>query len=257
MVTQTRPRIAEILEREFLFRKSKNPQFSLRAFAKYLGVGKTVLSDTLALRRHPSRRNCIKIGERLGLSPREIRTLISKSNFDRSEPLNDSDFLNLDTDTFHVISDWFYFAILNLAKLKGNRSDPFWVGRRLGISPIQARLAVNTLKRLGLIDVRGTRLVRTSKPILTKTDVPSSALRAHQKQNLTLAEASIDRDPVDMREFSSVTMPVNTLRLKEVKRRILEFKEDIASELEAGECTEVYTLAVQLFPLTKLKGTNL
>ena len=57
----------------------------------------------------------------------------------------------VDLDTFAVISDWYHYAILSLLEVTDARLDPRWISKRLGINRLEARLAIERLKRLSLI----------------------------------------------------------------------------------------------------------
>ncbi len=59
-------------------RKARNPNYSLRAFALYLGVGRTTLSEVLRTRRQMSRKNALKIAERLSLESDQVHSLITQ-----------------------------------------------------------------------------------------------------------------------------------------------------------------------------------
>ena len=64
-----------ILQDQLSKRKERNKFYSLRAFARDLGIGSTTLSDVLAQKRQLSKSNIIKISEKLSLSPLEIERL--------------------------------------------------------------------------------------------------------------------------------------------------------------------------------------
>lgn len=55
------------------------------------------------------------------------------------------------------------------------------------------------------------------------------------------------------REFTFITMAVDKSKMIEAKTMIREFRDKLCAYLEEGEKTEVYELAIQLFPRTKLK----
>lgn len=230
---------------ELAARKAKNPSYSLRALARDLGVNVTSLSLVLAERRLLSKQTLTKIAAKLELSPVE-RQALENDTVDCEEELLVKD------DIFKMMSDWYYFAILSLAKTKKPKSEPAWIARRLGISEEQAESAVRRLERLGYIECRGERLVRTVVPLRTTHDVPSDSLRKYHKQNLKLAERSIDEDPVNLRDISSTTMPIDLSKLPQAKAAIGKFRKKMAKLLTSGgDSTEVYTIAVQLYPVTR------
>jgi hypothetical protein len=60
---------------------------------------------------------------------------------------------------------------------------------------------------------------------------------------------------VDEREYCSVTVAADPAKIKKLKEMIREFKLKVTRELEQGRPKEVYTFAMQLFPVT-LNGGN-
>lgn len=228
-------------------------KFRKWAFARDLGVSPATLSQALSHKRNVSLRNTQKNAASLALSPEEAHRLFTAKQKKRTP--GGETFLEWEEDRFRLIADWYYFAILSLARIRHAHAAPEWVARRLGVSVFEALTALTRLKRLGLISSKGGKLFRTSQSIMTGHAVPSAALRKHQKQNLKLAAQSIDRDPLARRENSSVTMAIDPRRIADAKRRILKFKKSLSNYLEKGTATEVYTVAIHLFPAFQGKET--
>lgn len=245
-----RPGYREILLGELTERKARNPLYSIRAFARDLGVGVTTLSDVLASRRHLSPTNLEKIATRIQLSPTELAASRREIRHQAGPPAGPEAELRLQEDAFRLISDWYYFALLSLARLPQSRADAVWIARRLGISPLEARDALQRLQRLGYIATDGVRLRRTASPIRTTENVPSAAIRHHHRQNLRRAEAALDGVEVSRREISSVTLACDRRQLAAAKRMIAEFKGAFEKRFAHRRPNEVYTLGVQFFPAT-------
>src|SRR4051812_24878235 len=100
-----------ILRNEFVVRFQHNPSYSLRAFARFLEVDQSHLTKILNGVYSPSMKFMQKVGRKLGISPAQI-SKTAKTNF---TPLPD--------DEFKIISEWFHFAILELAKTKDFKTD--------------------------------------------------------------------------------------------------------------------------------------
>jgi uncharacterized protein (TIGR02147 family) len=246
--------VKNILLQELARRRTRNSAYSLRAFARDLQVGVTTLSDVLGDKRSLSKTNLQKVIARLSVSPAEAEKLWGDYRETVNKPLEIDDRTLLDEDTFRLIADWQYLAILNLAKIKNNQARPEWIAERLGLDPGTAEEALSRLYRLELIKkVRG-QMVRTAKPLTTSKDIPSAAIRKHHSQNLLLAEKSLHRDNVQQREFGSVTMAVNPENLPQAKAILLKTRNKLADLLQVGPVSEVYTLSFQLFPLTQLQN---
>jgi hypothetical protein len=68
-------RLREHLERELQRRRHKNPRYSMRSFARYLGLHHSSLSRLIAARSAASETTVRQVGQRLGLSEVDISVL--------------------------------------------------------------------------------------------------------------------------------------------------------------------------------------
>lgn len=243
-----------LLVRELAERKQKNPLFSLRAFARQLKISPALLSLLINGKKKVTAKVAGHLIDRLNLSSSEALELLDDA-FPLKEKLKSpkSELQVLSEEQFNLISDWVHFAILELAELKTNSSNARWIASELGVDLARVLTAVQRLQRLGLLKIANGRMQKTSRPLTTTTDVPSSAIRRFHKQNLELAKEKIDSIPVELREFTSITTPVSLKKLKRVKSLINEFKHRMNEELDGADASEVYTLSIQLFPLTKVE----
>ncbi|MBI2522032.1 MAG: TIGR02147 family protein [Bdellovibrio sp.] len=239
----------EIIQREYLKRKSKNQAYSLRAFSNYLGIGIASLSSFIAGKRNLSKKNMIKVADRLSLPPLEQELFISQANKKTSSV--DIERLQLQEDTFHLISDWYHYGILELCAIKSHKNSSSWVAWKLGISELEATLAINRLMKLGLLKKRGTNFYRDTPPLTTKTDVPDRAIRSRHHQILELAKISLEHDPIDKRHFWETTFALSPEKYEEAKKLIIASSRKIVKLLESGTPKEVYSLSINLFPLKK------
>ncbi|MGZ3689175.1 MAG: DUF4423 domain-containing protein, partial [Bdellovibrionota bacterium] len=95
------------------------------------------------------------------------------------------------------------------------------------------------------------RYLQDGEQATTTNGVPSAALRSYHQQNLRLAAISLERDPLAVRDISSLTMAIDPSEFEEAKRLIQQFKKKISTLFKSKNPTEVYTLGIQLFPVSK------
>jgi len=241
----------ELLSREFDRRRYRNPMYSLRAFSRDLGIGSTSLSDLLACKRKLSRKNLQKIAKKLALSPKEENALLLEGKGTKKPTIAEIETIQLAEDTFRLISEWHYIAILNLAKIKNNQASAKWIATRLGISEEEAQTAIATLQRMKFIEIQNNKLVRTALSLSTTRDIPSAAIKKYHHETLDLAQDALDKIDINLREFSAITMAIDLNQLEKAKDILMSTKRKISKLLEGGNPTEIYTLSFQLFPLTK------
>lgn len=243
----------QLLENALLSRQEKNPLYSLRAFSRFLEVSPAQLSQILSGKRKLSQKHASRFADRLGLSPREktdFLTSLIAPEIALTHSAENAARENLKEEEFRSIAEWYHFAILSLLETKNAKSDPRWISRRLGIPIATANEAIERLVKLGILE-RTTKLKQCRPPLQVVSDIPSAAIRKHHRQTLQLAENRLETTPKEMREYHSITFPANPARLKNVEKIIDRFLTDISKEMEDQDASEVYTLAVQLFPATK------
>jgi uncharacterized protein (TIGR02147 family) len=243
----------ERLQAEFRKRQAKNPQLSLRSFARWLEVSPAQLSQILSRRRALTPKTAQKIAGKLSFSPREKMRFLAgvspQADAASREWEGDQRRARLEEDRFRLIADWYHFAILSLTKTPGAKADPRWISRRLGISVATARGAVERLERLGIVETK-PRFRQVSPPMEVLPTVPSEAVRKFHAQNLAVAAEKLERVPMARRNFQGITFAANPARLPEVESLIDRFLGEVADLFEETSPTEVFTLAVQLFPVT-------
>jgi plasmid maintenance system antidote protein VapI len=240
-----------ILTTHLTDRKRRNSQFSLRSFAKLLEISPGQLSSLINGKKNLTTKQAVKIIEKLNLSEEDsldlIRGLHPKLKDLKVESLEEN---VLTEDQFRMISNWHHFAVLSLGSVRDNQATAKWVSDRIGIDPTSAQLVLERLARLEMIEIKNGKFRQSSKPLNTKTEIPSRVIRDYHHQNLRLAAEKLENVAVELREFSAITMAVDARKLAKAKKMINEFKQRLCKELETREATEVYTLSMQLFPLT-------
>ncbi|MBO9665587.1 MAG: TIGR02147 family protein [Bdellovibrio sp.] len=251
--------IRKLLQIEFTRIKTKNPQYSLRSFARSLGVVPSALSEIMNSDRAITKKMGEKILTRLAVPPDRYFQLISKLGSQNipgmMEDSVDPSFIQMNNDHYHVITEWYYYAILSLVEIKGFKESPEWIARRLNITAREAEQALVRLERLEML-VRNSsgRLRPSDVNFTTAADVANIAVRQRHLQNLDLAKRSLETDSVDIRDFSEMTMAVDVKKMGEAKQLIKKFRRDLCKFMEDGTKKEVYKICVQLFPLSKELG---
>lgn len=230
------------LQTEFTRRCRVNSRYSIRAFAKQLDINQSTLTQILNGKRKVSKKFIDNMEEKVGV----------KFHF-QSVGQNDLDFKYsiLSVDAFTVIADWYHYAILEFTAVKNFKSDPKWIAQKLGITVSEVNMAVDRMVRLGMIKKKNGKIQRSKQHVANYTEgVTSGAHKEFQRQLLTKALQAIDNCPQDKKDITSITMPANSKKIKEVKEKIRKFRREICDYLEDGNHDSVYQMCVQLFPLT-------
>jgi len=226
--------------------RARNPSFSMRAFAKRIGVAQSVLSQVLNGKRPLTPKTAARALEGLGQDPASIEKILGGKAVPAPEA-----YTNLSMDSFQLIAEWYHYAILSLAETEGFRGTPRAVAKRLGISPQTAEEALARLFRLGLLEKKEGRVVASGRQLEAISAVPHVALRKANQENLRLAEEAFAEVAVEQRDFTAITLCFDPDRMEEARTMIKAFRRSFDRAMEAGRKREVYKLCVQLFPLSK------
>lgn len=233
-------------------RKKKNSQYSLRSLAKGIEISPSQLSSIINKKKKLSPKQAIKIIQKLNLTELESLELLSDIHPELKNALNRKmELRQLSGDEFSLISNWIHFAILSLSYLKDNKASCSWIANQLNVPEDDVEPAFRRLEKLGIVEIRGQKFYQTSKPLTTTADIPSEAIRSHHRQNMQKALVALDNLSVLEREFSSITLPIDFQDMQKAKDMINEFKKKLYKELKCDDPSDMYTLSLQFFPLTK------
>jgi uncharacterized protein (TIGR02147 family) len=237
--------------------QTKNPGFSLRSFARRLQITPAELSLILNGKRRVTQKMAAKLVDRLALPPAQAERLMAAlpARLPRRKSAVPSVLksIQLSSDEFNVIADWYHLAVLSLAETDGFEGRPEWIAQRLGIRLREAQSAVQTLLRLGMLEEGAQGLRATGKEFRTSTDVPDASVRKNHAQGLELARAALDEVPIELRDFGASIIAADPDLLPAAKQRLRELRREMVELLESGKKKEVYRLSVQLIPLSRGK----
>lgn len=233
----------------------KNPHFSLRAFARRVEISPTVLSRILSGKRNLTFNLAVRIADALLFTPEEREELFSyftKKNEKDANAQEDKNERQITLECFNAMKDWYHYGITQLLQVKGFVEDYQWIASMLSISSLEAKLAVDRLLRLEILerDENG-KLHRTATHFTTTSEVASSGLRHFQKQILEKSIISLEEDSLDERDITSITVAINEDKIKEAKLEIKKFRMRMSEFMSEGEKTRVYNLGIHLIPLSK------
>lgn len=242
---------SEILLKKYQEGHRKNARWSQRAFAKRLGLSSGALSEILQGKRVLTAQVKKKLAEQLELSPLEKADFFAD---DLPEHLRENrlEYYRLSTDQFHLISDWWHYAILNLINTKGFKPLPSWISERLGLSLKVTHEAWERLFRLGHIKKQGQKIVRAYPRLNTTDDVINMSIQKAHIEDTKLIEQSLREIPLQYRDHTSMTMVMNKKDLAKAKELVRLFQDKMSNEVEVKTGDEVYRLSIALFPLTKI-----
>jgi len=253
----------EALNEAYYERRLRNPSYSLRAFARDLGIPASNLSCVLKKKKGLAATTAQQVARRLGYSESEQKTFCmlvekehSRSEYTRhkaSQELEKKQKLhsNLTADAMAVMSHWHYFGILELLRIPFISQSPAALGAALELKEDEIKDAIQRMINLGLVEIKQNRFQVVHDFNWSTDGVPSEALRKVHDQLLTKAKQALFSQPVDERDFTYMMMTLDQQDLPEARKMIRSFIKTFTEKFsEKATSDHVYSLTMQLFNLT-------
>lgn len=255
-----------ILLAELHRRQLANPQYSLRAYAKDLGLTSGRVSEILNGKQGLSALRARNIADRLGL-PEERKSYFidlvqakhSRSERERKEAqyrvglvTGDREYEQVELSRLRCLSDWLPFAILERIKIKNYSPNIQSLSKQFQVSTSQIRSAVHSLTQVGMLRTVGDRWRVISRNTLTGKGVPSLVIKKYHHQLMKRAISALYNQPMHRREFESLIFNLDKTRMNELKNKIRQFILDTDKEFSNDEtATDVACISLQMFLLTE------
>ncbi len=240
------------LQRSFAERSKKNSRYSLRAFARSVGLDASTLSALLKGTRPLTPKMAIRILNQIEMEDPVLRaTALNQvlGNVVKSEEFDH--YTQLSNTQFEPISSWEHFAILSLLEIPDTTWSDKKIAQHLNISIGVAIEALSRLCTLGLIIRKKNHWMLLSKNLTTSNDVPNFLLRKVNREYIEKAIEALEDVPMDRRNISGITMAIDVKKLPIAKQMIQDFRRDLAKVLESGKKNQIFRLNVQFFPISK------
>ncbi len=237
---------SEKLVAEFLERRSKNTRYSERAFAKSAGLSPGFLKLLFQGKRALSVTKAREVANRLGWTDLKADTFLISVRQERLARMGRPPTDCHEIEHFAEISDWYHFAIVELLKIN-RRISVKEIADRLNISTTEAQFSLRALERHGLIKLQDG-MPEAAISYLVPT-MSSSAIRKFHAQMLAKAQASLETQPIQIREVRSLTLAFETRKKAEATAMIKDFMKRFEKRFSSGRPDKVYQLSLAFFSL--------
>lgn len=258
----------EILNQYFKRKQEINPKYSLRALARDIRVSPSYVSGIFSGTKKISAKSLQKMVGPLGLDEEAvlaIRKSIALESIDDIEiianlKLNSKGssvqkYTPVSAKKLSLLNKWYYVAVLDLITCVNFVSDYQWIARRLGLLQSEAEEAIEGLKRLEIIESHKDGWRKKSLKMRYPTAKSQLEIRNFHKQMIEKALSELrfktQQEDFNKRLIAGITFAGNPKKLKKAKEKLNEVLHEIANDLMEGDCSEVYQLNFQLFPLTR------
>lgn len=229
-----------IIKSELNRRMTDNQRYSLRGFARSLKMDPSTLSKILNGQRKLSEKAQLKLLAKLGITTDEITDFFSS--------ISDED--------FEQIPEWYDTAILEQLAVYGFKATKKSLSQIFELNEMQVASALIRLQKLNLIKISKAGVVSDATSGQTsnikKSSSTTQAKRNLQKQFLEKAIRSIDLDPIEERDMTTITCAIDSDKMAEAKLQIKKFRREMAEFLTSGgSSNRTYNLTISMYPLSK------
>jgi uncharacterized protein (TIGR02147 family) len=228
-------------------KKKLNASYSLRAFARDLGISPANLSLVLSGKRALSKAFVYQWKTRSESNKISHQPKISRR-------YKSPQFIQQD-DTPHPTS-WSEIALADLTTLKGFKADIQWMAKSLQLTPTQVTDLVTKLVEEGVLQEKNEGLKKNKRKVQLNTQRSYSHIRNFHQTAIKKALVELektDQESYRLRHISGMIMAVNPKYFVEAEKRIEAFQQELCDLLTQGSCTSLYQLNFQLFPIVHLK----
>jgi uncharacterized protein (TIGR02147 family) len=252
---------APYLSDAFAQKKKKNPSFSIRSWAKSIGLeSHTPLNLAMTGKRSLSRKHIPALIESLGLNKKEalyFENLVNLSGAKTDaekrhllQSLNSARPRNTvsthEMTHYEVIRDPLHSVLIEMTQLRDFEWNATWIAKRLRRSQPKKIIeaAMQRLIECGLVKVSDTKVTRVHDFATTTPDLKNLAAQEYHAAVCDLAKEALKSQEVHNRQFNGVAFGIQKTKLPAAKERIREFVKAFCQEFESESCAaeEVYQL---------------
>lgn len=252
--TQPGSSFREYLRAELTKRTKDNPSYSLRAFAKHLGVSASGLSMTMSGKTPVTLAFIEKAAKKLKLKEEVLTQLQLQLINEKNKKTFEHDELEfIDEDYFSIIKEWHHYAILNLMRTKDFKPQPSWIAKRLGLTLPEVQSAIEKLQRVKLLKIENGKWEDLSSKFTTHSNYKKMSAAAKENQKILFSKAldSIENDAFESRFHSGSTIAIKIDDMEHAKIFINNFRKEFMQRFDNLEnADDVYHLSVALFGLS-------
>ncbi len=256
----------EVIQNEFDQRIQRNPAYSLRAYARGLGVDIGSLSQILAGKRKLTLKKAKKLSVSLGLTEQVEKdfilsvakqyraTNVKRISQEVKDILNQYDkqraVVNLSEETIPVLEDWYHFAVLELVTHPTVGGNNALIAEKLGLTVEEVNESISKLMNLGLVAETSGQYLKTDAVLNVENDeLLSSKVMKRHKQIVEKVLKSVSDESIKGLNLNSITLSLDPKKMDEAKEKIDQFLKEMKDFESLGTERKVYEVAVQLLPL--------
>jgi uncharacterized protein (TIGR02147 family) len=252
------------LKNEYRQRAEKNPRFSLRAFAKNIGIPHSVLFAILSKKANPSLEKIFEIAAKLRLKDDERKRFILLYQRDNSTSPEMKRYFDkelrqlsklktkktLELRQLEALSEWYDLVMAQMCSGAGTTAEE--ISKRLQISLSQVKSSLDKLLKSGLVTSDGSIYKKSEKSFYFESHEANQILRRIHRTALESAIESLEKQSNNEKYIGTEIFNFNPSLLPQV-RQLINDTFDKVVDLSDGvdQKQDVYCLGIQIFRAAK------
>jgi uncharacterized protein (TIGR02147 family) len=249
-------------------KQKKNAKFSLRSFAKLLGIQSSYLSMVLGGKRDLSEEMAHQIADKLSLNTIETKKFVTLLRLEKASSASHKEQVlselhalapeagttrDLSVDDFRVISEWYHLPLQILAQLEDQAWSEEMAAKALGISSHEVIQALERMTALEMMEWSpGSRPKMTGGRVSVNSPFKNDALRKYHTQMLEKNIEALTEQTPSERFTGSMNLALDEKQLTEaheVMKEAMSRLRVIANKKAKGK--KVFHANLNIFQISK------
>lgn len=265
-VTQPQTETPEIyLKRVYAESLRANPKFSLRSFARKLGLSSGGLSHILNSKKKLSVDRAHEIATALKLNEQEKKYFLlltqihsTKAQARKLELYEEIQKLHgervgtkdLSIEQFRLISEWQGFAILQYVSVISQTASASEIAHFFGISKTEVELTLERLCKLELIEKNEHAYTPTNDRVLVSSSIPTEAIQNYYESVNEKSVTSIRTQTPQEKVIGTEVFAFDPEQLEEVRKLTDQYLDGLLKLAKKGKNrNQVYQVFTNVFRL--------
>lgn len=269
-MTETAISYRRFLKELLLERQQRNARYSLRSFARQIGMSPSSLSELLSGKKSLSITRAQEISRRLSMSDRDKKKFVSMVTFEKVENSEDlraeletivdhergsrKERVKFELAKFSLIAEWYHQAILGWLEAEEGVWDLDAASEGLQVSKQKLSKAMQNLLLCGLVEKRSETEFEIREDVCISSRASDRLIQNFLKDMLKKAEASLKDFSPNERMTATETFAFPLDKLAQAEEEFDLFIQKLKQLSVEGESKRFpFHMSCHFFPLTKNK----
>jgi uncharacterized protein (TIGR02147 family) len=253
----------------FQFKKSQNPKFSFRMFARKAGFSShSILQFLFEGKRNLSKKSVLKLIQGMNMGKKKAEFFEALVFFNQSKTREEKNIFyeqllkivprnnvnRLQGDQFQIFKKWYISVIREMVNLRNFNDNAQWIADNVNgaVSVGEVKEAFELLGKSGMIKKTPGGYALVDKNLTTDDEVNPLLIKNYHYEMIRMAIQAMDKIPGSQRDISSASFSIKKEDFDRLKKHIqLMRKELFQFQAKEGEGDLVIQVNLQLFPLTQ------